>query len=419
MVARWKQRLGSEFNKVWLSKAVSNLGDGVSLAAGPLLVASLTSDPILVSGAVFVRQLPWLLFSLPAGVMVDRVDRRKLIITVNLARGLLLALLCFAVASDFVTVALIYAVFFCMGTAATLADNASSTLLPSIVPDEQLTQANSRVVTTWLLGNQFVGPPVGALLFTIAPALPIGFDAYTFGFAGLVLVTLRWRPERSPQAQATSVRDSLREGTHWLMRQRTLRTLAVTVGLLNLTYMLAFGVLVLYARERLGASEAAFGLLLTAGAVGGLLGSGLASRAEEHFGPGALVRMGLVTETLSLVVLSVTRSFYVAAVALLLAAVVSTLWGITVMGLRQRLVPDELRGRVGSVYLFLTIGGGALGAALSGFVAHAGGIVAPFWTAAAANVMLLLAVWRSFANDKLLPVELLEPAKGAVPSGSE
>jgi MFS family permease len=110
-------RLGADFSKLWTASAVSNLGDGITMAAGPLLVASLTKDPAAVAGAVFVQQLPWLLFALFSGVWADRLDRRRLVVTVNLCRAAALGVLATATAAGLVTVPLVYAVFFVLGIA--------------------------------------------------------------------------------------------------------------------------------------------------------------------------------------------------------------------------------------------------------------------------------------------------------------
>ena len=165
---------GRGFGKLWTAAAVSNVGDGVVIAAGPLLVASLTDNPALIGGAVFVQQLPWLLFSLLSGAWVDRLDKRLLITRVDVVRGLLLGVLAVSVATDTVGVWLIYAVFFLLGTAETLADTASVSLLPAIVPAEALPRANARLMGTQIVANQLVGPPFGAFLFVAAAAYPFG-----------------------------------------------------------------------------------------------------------------------------------------------------------------------------------------------------------------------------------------------------
>lgn len=172
--------LGPDFAKVWTASAVSNVGDGVTMIAGPLLVAQLTGDPGLVAGAAFVHQLPWLLLALVSGAYVDRLDRRRLVIVVNLGRSAALAALAAAVATDSVTIPLIYAVFFLLGTGETLADTAYAAIVPTLVPDEHLERANARLMATFVVGNQLAAKPLGAYLFVAGAAVPFGFDAMTF-----------------------------------------------------------------------------------------------------------------------------------------------------------------------------------------------------------------------------------------------
>ncbi|MGW5671136.1 MFS transporter, partial [Micromonospora sp. NPDC003776] len=180
-------RLGPDFHRLWTASAISNLGDGVTMVAGPLLVASLTPDPAAVAAATLAPQLPWLLFALVSGAIVDRVDRRRLVVAVNLSRGLVLAALAVAVLAGVATVPLICLAFFLTGVGETLADTASGALLPAVVPAELLEQANSRLYATFVVGNQFAAKPLGAYLFVLAAALPFGVDAATFGLAALLV----------------------------------------------------------------------------------------------------------------------------------------------------------------------------------------------------------------------------------------
>ncbi|SBT39478.1 MFS transporter [Micromonospora auratinigra] len=397
-------RLGRDFHRLWTASAVSNLGDGVTMVAGPLLVASISRDPAAVAAATLAPQLPWLLFALVSGALVDRLDRRRLIVAVNLGRGLVLAALAVAVLTGVATVPLICLAFFLTGVGETLADTASGALLPSVVPAERLEQANSRLFATFVIGNQFAAKPLGAYLFVLAAALPFGFDAATFGLAALLLALLRWRPVPPPAAPAgTGGRRSLRAdvavGVRALWAVPVLRTLAGSIAVMNVAFCAAFAVFVLYARQRLGLSEVGYGLLLTASALGGLAGSTLATRLRSRFGTPTLLRVGLLIEVALQVVLATTRQPWVAGAALAVWGVHTMVWGVLVVSLRQRLVPDALRGRVNSVYSLADLGGAAVGTALGGALAQASGsVLAPFWLAAAAMGVLTALVWRRLAD---------------------
>jgi len=269
-----RRPLGSDFTRLLAAAVVSNLGDGVRLAAGPLLVAALTLDPALVGGAVFVQQLPWLLLSLPVGAYVDRLDRRRLLVGVSLARALLAAVLAVAVATGTAGVPLVYVVLFAVGVAEVVADNTSSALVPALVAPDELPRANARLTTALLVGNQFAGPPLGAWLFVAGAAVPFGAEAA--GFA-LTLPLLLGVKATRPAATLTTrqergwLRQDVTEGLRWLWHQPAIRLLALVLTAMNVTFMAAFAVWVLYARERLGLAGAGFGFLLTASALGGLV----------------------------------------------------------------------------------------------------------------------------------------------------
>jgi len=386
-------RLGADFAKLWTASAVSNLGDGITMVAGPLLIASVTTDPALVGGAVFVQQLPWLLFALISGAYVDRLDRRMLVVVVNVLRAAALAALSVAVATDTATVGVIYAVLFLLGTGETVADTAAGAFLPAIVAPERLAVANARLMATFTVANQFVAKPLGAWLFVIAAAVPFGVDALTFAVAAALVATIRPIPA-PPAPPRRGLRVEIAEGVRWLWRHRLLRTLAVSMGAANLAFCAAFATLVLYARHRLGLSDVGFGFLLTTFAVGGLLGTVLAARLQRVFGAGALLRAGLVVEVVTHTVLAITTTPFVAAGVLIVFGTHTMVWGVLVVTLRQRVVPRHLLGRVGGVYALIDVGSAALGSLVGGVLAGAWGLTTPFWIAAAAMTVVVGAAWR-------------------------
>ncbi|MEU6999666.1 MFS transporter [Nonomuraea sp. NPDC046570] len=385
-------RLGADFSKLWTASAVSNVGDGITMVAGPLLVASLTSEPALVAGAAFTQQLPWLIIALISGVYVDRLDRRRLVVVVNVLRGLALAVLAVAVATSTASVPLIYLVFFLLGAGETVADTAFSAMVPATVAPGQLTSANSRMVATSILGNQILAKPLGGWLFAVGAALPFAADALTFLVAAALTSAVRITPAKPPAGG--SVREDVAAGIRWLWRHRLLRTLAVSMGVANVAFCAAFAIFALYARQRLGLTEVGYGMLLTTFGVGGLAGSFLAPRLGKRFGARALLRGGLIVEIITHAVLAATTEPLVAAAILIVFGVHSVNWGIIVATQFQTAVPDELRGRVGSVYALTQVSGAAAGSLLGGLIAQAASINTPFWVAAAAMTVVAVAAWR-------------------------
>jgi MFS family permease len=386
------ERLGRNFRWIWSSATISNLGDGIVLAAGPLLVASITTEPFAVAMAVFAQRIPWFLFGLQAGAIVDRVDRRRLIIVVDLLRGATMAALTAAVAFDFVSLPFIYITMFVLGTAETFSDNARSALLATAVPKAMLGQANARLFGTLIVTNQLAGPPIGALLFAGAMAAPFGIDAVSF-VIGAVLVAGVRRETATPPADKTPIRTQVLEGLKWLASNPPVRTLVLLITVFNVTFGAAFGILVLYATERLGLSAVGFGMLLACLAVGGVIGSIAFGPLEKRTSYATLLRIGLIVETLTHLILALTRSYIVAGVVMVAFGVHAVLWGTTSTTVRQKTVPPALLGRVTSVHMIGCFGALALGSMLGGVIASRWGVVAPFWFAFAGSAVILVTVW--------------------------
>jgi MFS family permease len=390
-------RLGRNFRWLFASSSVSNVADGIMLAAGPLLVASVTKNPFAVAMAVFLQQLPWLIFGVAAGALIDRLDRRRLTVTVDLCRALVLALLATTVATGTVRVWVVLTVMFLLGTAETFADNASSTLVATTVPKEHLGVANSRFFGSAILGNQLAGPPIGAFLFALGNAVPFGVNAACFLLAAVLVNRIRLSTT-SREPSGRRMRHDVAEGMRWLWAHAPVRTLALTLTAFNVTFGAAFSVYVLYAHQRLGLGEVGFGLLMTVGAVGSLVGSTAYQWLERRFSMAQLMRVGLVVETVTHLVLALTSTAWVAATMMAVFGVHAMVWGSTSTTVRQRAVPEHLLGRVTSVYLIGSVGGLALGSLIGGVIAQRWGVVAPFWFGFVGSAVLTVTMWRSFAH---------------------
>ena len=301
--------LGPEYGKLWTASTLSNLGDGVALVAGPLLIASLTRDPVLVAGIAFAQRLPWLLFSLISGALVDRLDRRRVMWTVDAFRTVLLGFLGLAVLLNFVSIPLLYAVFFLMGTAETLFDTASVSTLPAMVPRENLEKANGRLYGAQIVANQFAGRPLGGFLFAVAASVPFFLDAGSFAAAAALVLFMRgkFKAERTEGTPPTTLWAEISEGLRWLWGNRLLRTLAISLGIMNLMTSVRLSIFVLFAQERLGLGSVGYGLLLTSTAVGGVMGSLAAERFVGWLGVGTTMRMGLLISATSAGVIALSR----------------------------------------------------------------------------------------------------------------
>jgi MFS family permease len=318
-------------------------------------------------------------------------------------RAIVIGGLAVAVGAGAVTVPLVYAALFVIGIMETLADSASTALLPAVVPSEQLPRANARLMGVQMVGNQLLAPPLGAALFVVAAALPFALNAATFLLAALLIATLRSRmaPREAPVGPRRPVARDIATGVRALVGHPVLRILAVCLCLMNVTLAGAFSILVIYAHQRLGLDEIGFGLLLAATAVGGLGGSVVAARLQARFGAALLLRVGLVIETLTHLSLGLARAPWVAVVTMAVFGAHASLWGVITLSWRQRVVPDALRGRVNSVYFLFAVGGSAIGALMGGLAARDLGITAPFWIAFGGMAVLTAIAWRLFTPARL------------------
>jgi len=371
----------------------------VYVTALPLLAATLTRDPLPVSAVMFAEWLPWLLFGLPAGALLDRWERRRVMWTVDAGRLVVVGGFAVAVLAGWASVPLLMAAGFLLGTGQTVVDTASQALVPSLVSRDpgRLGRANGRLAGTRTVAEELAGPPAGGFLFSASAWLPFAADAVSFGASSALVAAIGGRPvagggPTAPAGRPRSLRAEIAEGLGWLWRRHALRLLAVCLGVMNLAGAGTFAIWVLWARQRLGLEDVGFGALVTAYAAGGLLGTLVASRLDAAVGPAVLLRAGLCTEAACQLALALTRSPWIAGATLVVFGAHAMVWGT---------VTVSLRGRVNSVSFLFDLGGAALGTLLGGGLAAALGITAPFWLASGAVTVLTVVAWRRFRPDAL------------------
>lgn len=396
--------LDARFTRLWAASAISNLGDGVMGVAFPLLVASITRDPLLVAGATVANRIPWFLFALISGALVDRMDRRRVMVITDLFRAVLVAILGLLVLGGDAGLPIIYVIAFGLGTAETFFDTSAEAILPALVGGEALETANGRLQATEWAANSFVGPPLGAALFGIAAGLPFIFDGVTFLAAAVLVAAIggTFRPER---VSNQTLRQEIGEGLRWLWGHVVLRTLSLMAGTTNLV---AFGVLaifVLYIQDIVGLGDFGFGVIISAVGVGGLLGAVVTGKIVERLGQGGAIMtsVGLLA-TLAVIMAGTSNGIVVGFLGAGFGLAI-TMWNVVAVSLRQRLTPDDLRGRVASVARLLAWGTQPLGALLGGIVADAFGLRAPFYVAAATWVVMLLVTGGIINNRRIRELE--------------
>ncbi|WP_169745790.1 MFS transporter [Actinocatenispora sera] len=442
---RWRTlRRPRPFGLLWGAGTISALGDGVHWIALPLLAASVTSDPRLVSLVSVAEQLPWVLFGLLAGALADRVDRRRVLWRLDLVRAGIVAVLAGTVLTDSVTLPVVLLVAFTLTTVGTVYDAASAAMVPALVPVAERPAANGRLQAGTLVADTLLGAPVGATLFTLYAAAPFLVDTASFAVAAALVAaipvaaaphTLRTAaPTRSDRTAApagtggtlaapahdaavpvrdeaavpvrgeaaapsvrgvgaaspvhagrtrTSLRSDIGAGLRFLLAHRLLRRLCWYGALINLVTTVAVALLVLYTRDVLHLDSLGYGLLVAAFAVGGVLGSLLAGRLARAIGGRPALLTALVLGALGAAGIALAPHPVPAAVAVGVFGAANGLWGVVAVSLRQSLVPDALFGRVTSAFRLVTLGVGPLGALAAGFVAHRYGLRAPIVVAAA------------------------------------
>ncbi|MDT5033403.1 MAG: hypothetical protein QOC94_3574 [Actinoplanes sp.] len=391
-------RLGRSFRWLLSSSWTTNLGDGVAGAAGPLLVASLTRDPFLIALAALARWAPPLIFGLWSGVVSDRLDRRRIVLAADGFRAFLLAGLTLLLVTGTASVATALVTLTLLTIAEVFADNASATLVPTLVGRDDLVLANARMQTGFLTLNQLAGPPIGAALFAAGRAWPFVTETVLVAAGVLLIARITLPAVQSPADRPGSAWRDIAEGFRWVVRHPAVRTLVLTILIFNVTFGAAWSVLVLYASERLGLGAIGFGLLATVSAVGGLIGTGLYGRLTRRVSLGNVMRAGLIIETLTHLALAVTTTAWVAMVIFLIFGAHAFVWGTTSVAVRQRAVPLHLQGRVGSVNTIGVYGGLVIGSAVGGALAGHFGVTAPFWFAFAGSAIFVAALWRQLTD---------------------
>lgn len=363
----WRNR---NYNLVFFSSIFTGFSNGVTSLALPWLATMLTRDPFLVSLVTASVRLPWLLFTLPAGVWTDQADRRRLIAKADLVRALLsVAIMMLALdisrgGEAQITLLCLFGVVF--GAAEVIRENAALTIVPSIVPRSDLERANGNMWSASQISGQFMGPPVAGLLIGLGIAVPFGFDAASY-VASALLIWLMVLPTRQRPATFRFL-DALREGLFWLWQNRQLLKLAIAVGVLNFFFMSNFTILVLYSQEVLGLSAFGHGLLMTAAAAGGVLGALFGASVRQRIGLHGSMVVTLAGTAVSYGLLGTSSSLWIAVPALFFEMFNRLVWSVVTVSYRQRHIPDAILGRINSLYRFFAWGTMPLGALAAGWL---------------------------------------------------
>jgi MFS family permease len=374
--------LSAAYWRVWWAAAIDNVGDGAFAAAVPLLAVTITRDPRLIAIVSAATYLPWLLLSLPAGAVVDRYDGAMLMWRSQALQAVIVAGVTVLSALGQVDIPVLAVMAFGLGACEVVFANASQAIMSDIVPVSLLHAANGNQYTVTTIGQQFLGPPVGSLLFAVAVALPFGVDAGSFALSAALLATLPRRPQLT--TEHTSLRTAVAEGLRWL------RALALLLGVNTFCYQLGNVTLVLLATQTLHLSAQGYGVLLAGAAVGSVVGGLVNARIVARTGPLPALLAALAANVVIFAGIGLSPNAVVLGGLLALNGFATTMWNIVTVSLRQEIVPTQLLGRVNSVYRMLGWGLIPLGALTGGLLAHQFGLRAPYPIAGALRGIALI-----------------------------
>lgn len=390
-------RMGPGFRWLLGSSWISNIGDGIALAAAPLLVAAQTRNPVLVALAALLQRLPWLVFGLWAGALADRLDRRVVVMVADLFRASVVTVLCVSIVTGHVSIGVVLVTMLLYGVGEVFADTTTSTLLPMLVDRSDLGTGNARLQAGFLTMNQLAGPPVGAFLFAAGTVWPFLVQVLCVVFAVLLVARIATPKGAVRDVSGTRVRQDIADGLRWIRIHPAVRTLGLVILAFNVTWGAAWSVLVLYSLDHLHMGVVGFGLLSTAAGVGGLVGTGGYGWLERRIPLATLMRTCLLLEVLTHLALALNTSAWLAVAIMVVFGAYAFVWGTLSQVVRQRAVPQEFQGRVASVYLVALFLGLVAGQALGGPIAERWGLTAPFWFAFVGSALTLALVWRHLA----------------------
>jgi len=371
-------RLGRPFWTLWSAPAVSTFGDGLRYVAFPLLAAGLSTDPRAVAVVFVAGYLPWPLFGLLGGAVVDRQDRRTVMWMTDTARAVAVGAFTAVLVTSATTIVSLAVLSFLLGAAETLFDNAASAIVPQIVAQARLERANSWLIGVQTLNSTLIGAPIGALLYGVARYLPTAADAVSFAAAAAVIWSLPGRYRPASSTSRTSLGADIGAGLRWLSHHRFLRTACLLLIVINGTLGAGEAVLVLYARSTLGLSDLGYTALFVTLAVGAILGTVIAPAIRRRVNLRPVIVSAAVGQAAALLAVGSTTNLAIATAAMAIVGASNAAWNVVTVSYRQAAVPTELLGRVTSSYRVIALSAMPLGAAAGGITAHTWGLHAPY-----------------------------------------
>ena len=390
------EKLGPAFNRLFSAGAISNLADGLLAVAAPLLAISLTKNPVLISMLSALVMLPWLLFAIPIGLIVDRVDKRLLITFTNSIRFVIAGLLALAIATDFVTIYWLFVAAFLIGISEVASDTASQSLIPVILEKKHFERANSRTNIAQTVIQNYVGGPLSGFLYATAVVLPFILNSAGFLIAAIFVFLIpahlitESRDEAKELAEKKSFIGDIKFGLKYLWNDSDLRGLVAITTSLYFFYSLSTSTMILFITEVLGLQAKFFGVLMAGAGSGAIVGALLAPRISKKFGRGKVLALAIFTSSVTVLFQSFAPNYWVFGVVGFVSSFFLTHWNILLMSCYQVLIPKELFGRIHGARRTFVWGMMPLGAFLGGVIAQ-GGLRLPLLVGGSATTLISLA----------------------------
>jgi MFS family permease len=381
--------MGPAFNRIWASSVVSNLADGVMIAAVPLLAISLTDSPVLIASIGAMVMLPWLLFAIPIGAMVDRVDRRYILAGASAIRSGVVGVLAFLIAADLVTIYWLLAAAFIIGVCEVAADTTAQSLIPQILEEKDFERGNTRLQISETVIQGFIGAPISGFIYALAIYLPFFINSLGFAISALfaLSIPIKYLQDVRKNSEEKSERhfvEDMKFGIAYLFSQKVLRRLVITTASIGLCYSMGTATMVLFIIKELKLSEQYFGVIFAIQGIGAITGALVASRMSTKFGRSEVMTVAIVASSAVLLFQGFSPNIYIFVALGTFGGFVISQWNILLMATYQTVIPNELYGRIHGTRRTLVWGTMPIGSLLGGVLAsfnlrlpmYVGGVIA-------------------------------------------
>lgn len=343
------ESLGATFNKIWSAAVFSKFADGLIGAAIPLLAASLTRDPVLIAIQSNMVMLPWLIFAIPLGALLDRLNRRFVMLVVQLTRVLIGATIAELIITNSITLWALMLLTFIFGVSEVVYDTATQSTIPSLLKGHQLEMGNSRMQIADTFMQSFVGVPLGAFLYALYNFAPF-FGVAAFYVVAIVLVSSISKTALQVDGNYKKARPSLKheiiEGLKYLWNDKVLFRLVLATGAVGFFYAMGQATMVLFILDHLQVSEALYGWVMVPLAVGSLIGAFASPRLSAKFGRSAALSIALPAASVSMFLAGLSPNVYWFLIASTFHGFFIAQWNILLMSTYHAMIPNEIFGRI-------------------------------------------------------------------------